>query len=113
MKFLIIAKMKDSAFMLPPAVQRQMLEGTVAYMNQHKKEGKLQESYYVPGVGRTVLITGDMKSAEEFVKNQSGVPGGAFMDYEIVYPLADFNESLSIIMEAMKAAEKKMPGTSK
>jgi muconolactone delta-isomerase len=111
MKFMTIGKAKDTFTTLPPTLLRQLMEATLAYMNQHKKEGKIQEYYYVPGWGHSIIIS-ELKSAEEMMNNLSGVPLSSFMDYEI-YPLADFNESIKVIIERLKAAEKMMAGAPK
>jgi muconolactone delta-isomerase len=107
MKFLSIAKMKDIAMTLPPALQRQFLESTLASMNQQNKEGKILEMYYVPGWGKSMVIS-EANSAEEMAQNIGGMVS-SYMDIE-TYPLADFNKSLNIFIEAIKMAEKMMPG---
>jgi muconolactone delta-isomerase len=108
MKFLIITKVKDTAASLPPAMARQLLEATMAYMNQHKKEGKILEFYHIPGWGRFVVI-GENKSAEEIAQNIIGMPTAVITDFE-VYPLADFNESIKMYIETFKMAETLFPG---
>jgi muconolactone delta-isomerase len=104
MKFLTIATMKDSIAALPPAVGRQLTEASLAYMNQLKREGKILEFYFVPSWGRSIVI-GEAKSAEELAQNIIGVPLKSFMGFE-TYPLADFNESIKMEIEAIKAMEK-------
>ena len=108
MKFLTIAKMKDTASTLPPSVMRQLMEATLNLMNQDMKAGRILEAYFMAGSGRSMIIA-EVKSAEEIVKNISGLPIGGFMDFE-TYPLADFNESMKTYIEAYKAAEKMFPG---
>jgi muconolactone delta-isomerase len=111
MKFLTIGKFKDIGLTLPPALTRQLLEASVPIANQQKKEGKILEFYWIPGAAAYVTI-GECKTAEEMVKNFNVVPISAYMGYEI-YPLADYNESMKIIIERLKEAEKMMPGTPK
>ena len=108
MKFLTIAKMKDTASTLPPSVVRQLMEATLALMNQEKKAGRILEFYFMAGSGRSMVIS-EAKSAEEIVQRISALPIGGFMDFE-TYPLADFNESMKAYIESMKAAEKMFPG---
>jgi muconolactone delta-isomerase len=108
MKFLTIAKVKDTASTVPPSVMRPLLEATLDLMNQNKKAGKILEMYYMAGSGRSMVI-GEQKSAEELVQAISTLPIGGFMDFE-TYPLADFNESMKATIESMKAAEKMFPG---
>jgi muconolactone delta-isomerase len=111
MKFLFIGKTRDVGIALPPALIRQLLEATVAAMNQQKKEGKILEVYFIPGAASFVTL-GEFKTAEEMVRNFNTMPFATYMVFEI-HPLADFNESMKIIMEKLKEAEKMMPGAPK
>jgi muconolactone delta-isomerase len=111
MKFLVIGKMKEMFMALPPAMMRQIMEASVPVINQQKKAGKVAEFYWVPGANRSVVIR-ERNNAEDIVRDMSEVPQAAFMDFEII-PLADFNESAKIILEAIKAAEKMMPSPPK
>jgi muconolactone delta-isomerase len=108
MKFLIISRAKDTFSTLPPAMLRQLMEATIAYMDQGKKEGKVLEYYFIPGWDRSIVIS-ESDSAEAIVQAITGLPIGAFLDFE-VYPLADPNESMKTYIEALKTAEKMMPG---
>ncbi len=108
MKFLTIGKMKDTISTLPPAVSRQLMEATLDIMNQEMKAGRILEAYFMAGSGRSMVIS-EAKSAEEFVQRISALPVEGFMDFE-TYLLADFNASMKAYIEAIKAAEKKMPG---
>ena len=107
MKFLTIGKFKDVGLTIPPALTRQLLEASVSIANQQKKEGKILEFYWIPGAATYVTI-GECKTAEEMVKDFNAVPISAYMGYEI-YPLADYNESMKIIIERLKQTEKMMP----
>jgi len=111
MKFMVISKMKDIFYTLPPSVGRQLMEATAAYMAEGKKKGEFLEFYFMAGWNRSMVIS-EAKSAEEIVKNISGLPIGGFMDFE-VYPLADPFESMKTFIESMKAAEKMFPGLPK
>jgi muconolactone delta-isomerase len=108
MKFLTISHSKDTMSTLPPAVLRQLMEATVAYMDQGKKDGRILAYYFIPGWDRSMVIS-EGNSAEDIVKAIAGLPVGSFLDFE-VYPLADPNESMKIYIEALKMAEKMMPG---
>jgi len=107
MKFLTISRSKDTMSTLPPSVLRQLMEATVAYMDEGRKKGAFLEYYFIPGWDRAVVIS-EAKSAEEIVQSISGLPIGSFLDIE-VYPLADPNESMKIFIESLKAAEKMFP----
>ena len=106
-KFLIITSTKDTFSMLPPAISRQLIEATVAWVNQQKKAGKLLEIYAIPGWWRTVAIS-EHNSAEEVAQTLAGVPMGGFLNFE-VYPLADFAQSIKANIEAYKTAEQLFP----
>jgi muconolactone delta-isomerase len=111
MKFLVIGTMKDTALALPPAMGRQIMEASIPVMNQQKKAGKIVEFYWVPAAMRSVVIR-ERNRAEEILQDMSEVPQAALMNVEI-YPLADFNESMKIMLESLKAAEKMMPAPPK
>jgi len=108
MKFLTIAKMKDTASTVPPSVVRQLMEATDALMAQQKKAGNVLEYYFIPGWDRVVTIS-EFKSAEEINQRLCELPIGGFLDVE-VYPLADAFEAMKPYLEALKAAEKMFPG---
>jgi len=93
--------------MLPPAINRQLLEASVAWVNEQKKAGKLLEIYSIPGWWRTVGIS-EHPSAEEVAQTLAGAPMGGFLNFE-VYPLSDFNQSIKANIEAYKAAEQMFP----
>jgi muconolactone delta-isomerase len=93
--------------MVPPAINRQLLEASVAWVNQQKKAGKLLEIYSTSGWGRIVAIS-EHPSAEDVAQTLAGVPMGGFLNFE-VYPLSDFNQSMKANIEACKTAEQMFP----
>ena len=107
MKFLGLLKQKEIMLTLPPAVSRQLIEMSLAGMSQLKKGGKLLEAYYSPAGLSMVILNYD--NADEWVKDQNMVPLLSYYDQE-VYPLADLDESMKTMLEALKMAEKMMPG---
>jgi len=107
MKFLMIGKPTDAVYTVPPALARQLTEASAAVANKQKKEGKFQEIYWIPGSG-TVVVLGEHKTAEEMMKDFNEIPWNAFYSYEI-YPLADFFESIKVMLERFKEMEKMMP----
>lgn len=113
MKFLVIASLslKDTVSTLPPSVIRQLIEANLEYVNQARKAGKILEWYHIPGWGRFVSIE-EHKSAEEIGQNLGRSPMAAFINFE-VYPLADADESMKIMLESIKAAEQRAAGTPK
>lgn len=111
MKFLGISTLKDAVLMLPPAVMRQLIEGTLAAIAQQKKEGKMLEFYFSPGWSRAVAII-EAKTAEEMFKSINTMPIASYLDMEC-YPLTDGIEALKANVEMIKAAEKMMAGAPK
>jgi hypothetical protein len=107
MKILVIAKQKDSAILVPPAVFRQLLEISMAGIAQMKKAGKLLDFYFSP-LGYSIVIL-NYNTAEEWQKDMGLMPLLSYMDFES-YPLADGNEAMKSLLEQLKAAEKMMAG---
>jgi hypothetical protein len=108
MKFLTISTLKDEWFELPPAMSRQLCEANIAYMKRQKQAGTTLEAYVIPGWRRSIIIS-EADSAEEIVKSFNEIPGAYLMDLEL-YPLADFEESMKYVVEALKRAEQAVPG---
>jgi hypothetical protein len=101
MKFLNMTTVKDTFAMLPVSTQRQLMEATVAWVNEHKKSGDILELFQTPE--GSVVICEDA-SIEKFMEIQASIPMGGFMNFR-VYPLADFNVSMKAYIEACKRAE--------
>ena len=110
MKFLFISTLKDTASMVPPGMQRQLLEATVAYMDELKKKGKLLEAYHSPD-GAAIAIC-EHPSAEDAVQTVASIPMYGLLDIK-AYPLADFNKSMQAFIEACKKGEKLFPSAAK
>jgi muconolactone delta-isomerase len=110
MKLLCITKVKDSFLTMPPAVMRQILELSMAAMEQQKRQGKVLEYYYSPAGYQIVIL--EYKDAEEWAKDQLSIPVLTYVDNEI-YPLTEGFAVLKGMIEAMKMAEKMMPGAPK
>jgi len=111
MKFVHICSVKDTASTLPPAVSRQLLEATVAWVNQQKQAGTLLEIYVMAGWRRTIAIY-EAESAEAVAQKVAENPFGAFLNHE-VYPLADFDEVMKANIESVKRAEQLFPAAPK
>jgi hypothetical protein len=102
MKFLSILKQKEVMLTLPPAVGKQLIKASMAGMKQLKKEGKLLESYSSPsGLGVVIL---NYNSADEWIKDQNLIPLLTYYSQEI-YPLADMEDTMKSVLEALKAAK--------
>ena len=107
MKFLTISTVNDTMLTLPPAVSRQLAEANLNFVKQQRQAGKILELYTIPGWRRTVAIS-QSDSAEELVQTFNQMPGSGFMSFEI-YPLADFDESMKYVIDALKKAEEQFP----
>lgn len=106
MKFLTISTNKEAMSALPPAMVRQLLEASTAWVNQQKQAGVIKEIYWIPGLGTAVIC--EHESTEHLVQTLTTLPLGPFMNLD-VHPLADFNESMKAHIEAAKKAEQLFP----
>jgi muconolactone delta-isomerase len=107
MKFMFISSLKDVAFTIPPSVMRPLMEASLAWVNQKKKEGIILEMYELAGCNRYAVIC-EHKSAESMVEVISTMPFNAFMNHDI-HALADYNTAMKAYIEAVKASEQMMP----
>jgi muconolactone delta-isomerase len=89
MKFLVVALPKHP---VPPEMGMQLIDATVAWVNQYAGSGKVQETWSFAGTGGGGGIL-DVDSADELDAIMSGFPFGPFSDIQI-YALADLHESL-------------------
>jgi len=78
MKFLKIFTMKDTFSMLPPSMQRQFREMSVAAVDELKENGTVLEVYCAPG--KTIFIS-DYPSHEALFETMAPVLG--FMDVKM------------------------------
>ena len=101
MKFLAIAKQKDSLMTLPPATIRQLLETSWTAMKHQKAQGKIVDYFYSPL--RCTVVVVDYPSTEEWVKDQAAIPILAYYDQEI-YPLSEAEPAIEGLLEGLKAA---------
>jgi hypothetical protein len=106
MKFLAIGKIKDVFFTFPPPVQLQIMEASLAGMEQQRQAGKVLDFYYSPaGYNITIL---EYKSAEEWAADQAAVPVVTYTDSE-VYPLTDGFPLIKGAIKNLKEAMKTLP----
>ena len=89
MKFMLIARYKDSFYALPPKKQRKLMDATGPYMEKLTKEGKLKEAYFL-GNMKGVMAIFDLNSSEDLVRLAYESPVFPFVDAEIT-PLVDMD----------------------
>ena len=106
MKFLFVTTVKDTFTVLPATVNRQLMEATVAWMDDQKKRGKLLEAYMTPGGASAVIC--EHPSVEDAAQTIAACPMGGFLNFE-VYALADYHVAMKAYIEACKQAEKLFP----
>jgi len=82
MKFMIIARFKDSFYALPPKKQGELMDATGPYMEKWTKEGKLKEAYYL-GNMKGVMGLLDLKTPEDLVRLAYESPLFPFVDAEL------------------------------
>jgi len=88
MKFMIIARFKDSIYTLPPEKVKELTEAQAKFHKKLAKEGKLKESYYLGNMKGMVAIY-DLDSPEDLARFTES-PGFALVDAEIT-PLVDMD----------------------
>lgn len=111
MKFLTISSMRDIFLTLGPAVCRPLLEMSLAWVNQKKKEGVILETYELAGCNRYAFIC-QHDSAEDLIQTLCTNPTNVYMNHDI-HALVDFDVAMNAYIESAKAAEKMMPGAPK
>jgi hypothetical protein len=89
MKFMIIARFKDSFYALPPRKQEELMDATGPYMEKWTKEGKLKEAYYL-GNMKGVMGLLDLKTPEDLVRLAYESALFPFVDAELT-PLVDMD----------------------
>ena len=89
MKFMIIARFKDSFYALPQKKQGELMDATGPYMEKWTKEGKLKEAYYL-GNMKGVMGLLDLKTPEDLVRLAHESPLFPFVDAELA-PLVDMD----------------------
>jgi muconolactone delta-isomerase len=89
MKFMIIARYKDSFYALPPKKQGELMDATGPYMEKWTKEGKLKEAYSL-GNMKGVMGILDLKSSEDLVRLAYESPLFPFVDAELT-PLVEID----------------------
>ncbi len=110
MKFITFGTAKEG-MNLPPAALRSLIEATAADTKKQKQAGKVLEAFYIPGVGKTIVIS-EQDSAADLAKSLFSVPAFAFMDFES-YPVMDMEEAMTMLVDTMKAMEKVPAGAAR
>ena len=98
MKFLIITRQKDSFVMLPPEMQRQLMEGQAAFIDKYRKAGKIQVIYNMPGLKGGIAMF-EVESGEEGDRILLEYPMYPFVDVEM-YALSDYDAHARALKEA-------------
>ena len=88
MKFMVIARTKDSFYALSFEKQQEILETQEEHMETLTKQGKLKESYFL-GNMKAVMAIFDLNSAEDLVL-LSTAPVSPFVDAELT-PLVEMD----------------------
>ena len=109
MKHLCIMRMTESFRMFPSSVLRQLVLKTRDVINQMKKEGKVVDAYFMPGLHRYMMIF-ECESGEELNKCTNTIPTAGLFEFEI-YPLADLDKSTDIVIENMDEGDELMPNS--
>jgi hypothetical protein len=105
MKFLTIARHKDSLYSLPPQKRAEVLTGTSAFIDKYLKAGKLKEIYFHGDMKGSVGIW-EFQSSEEAGRLSLENPLLPFLDVSIT-PLIEYDVGKKLRMEALEQAAKK------
>jgi hypothetical protein len=81
MKFLVTARNKDSYYALAPEKRLQMMVGSYAYIEKHRKSGKCKEVLHTADLKGSVSIW-EVASSEEAARLMIDNPMLAFQDIE-------------------------------
>jgi muconolactone delta-isomerase len=106
MEFLVISKMKDVFFALPPSVQLDIMNTSLTGMLNLQSQGKMRDLYYSPAGYN--ISTLKYKTVEDWVADQALVPAVMYADHEI-YPLSDGFPVMKNSIKNLKAAVKTFP----
>ena len=100
MKFLVVTRMNDSFLMVPPEMQMQLLEGTVAFIEKHRKAGNCKDIHNMPGMKGSASIW-EVQSAEEGNQFFLESPLYPFSSVEM-HVLSDFDAHIEAQKEALQ-----------
>jgi len=89
MKFMLVARVKDSFYALPAERRKKIRDATGQYMDKLRKEGKLKEVYRL-GNMRGAMAIYDLNSSEDLVRLAYEHPLWPFVDAELT-PLVDMD----------------------
>lgn len=97
MKFLVISTFKDTFYAHSSDEIKQMVGGAVDFIKQMKEQKKILEIYTIPGWNRNVSIE-EHDSSDELYEHLHAAPHAPYTNFE-VYPLADFEKALKILLK--------------
>ena len=89
MKFMLIARFKDSFYALPPVKQKELRDASAQHTEKLTKEGKLKEMYVLGNMKGSIAIF-DLNSPEDLVRIPYESPLFPFLDAELT-PLVDMD----------------------
>ena len=89
MKFMLIARFKDSYYALPPEKLKGIRDASAQYMEKLTKEGKLKEVYMLGNMKAAMAIY-ELNSSEDLVRVLYESPAFPFVDGEIT-PLVEMD----------------------
>ncbi len=89
MRFLVILRTKDIFFTLTPEKQIELMEGSFAFVEKHKKAGNCKQIHYLPSSNGTASIW-EAESSEEVTLRFLENPMSAYEDAQM-YLLSDWD----------------------
>jgi hypothetical protein len=104
MKFLVIARYKDSFYALPQEKRAELAMGAGAALGKYIKNGKIITLYHFADTKGNVTIF-DFESAEDLMRTNLEIPMSPYTELEFI-PLVD-SEAYGKVMMEMKTTGQK------
>ena len=105
MKYLAIARNKDSFYALPPEKRKEIRTASIAFVDEQLKAGKCEDAYYLGGMKGSVTIW-ELESSEESARICLESPLLPFQDLELI-PIIEYDVGKKAVIEAFEKAAKK------
>jgi muconolactone delta-isomerase len=97
MKCLFTSHTKDSYYALPQETRMQLMEGSMAFVDRYRKEGKCKEIYFTPDMKGSVSVW-EMESDVEVAHLMLEFPQLPYTDFEIT-PILEWDAGLKALAE--------------
>ncbi len=107
MKHVIITRVKDTYYNLPPEIRMELSKQTFAFIEKHRNEGRCKHIYIDADMGGSIGIW-ELQSEEDLTHTMLEFPQLAYTDFQI-RPIVDVNIARKQILEFFEQVTKKEP----